>query len=265
MIDTVERPQTFREAKERGLKKKPDALSEVLLADPISLPIAYMISRYAPVHPLVVSAFAFGARILAAWQFAVGNLVSGAVLAFVGFVLDAVDGKVARMTRRDEVLHGSFDFMLDSLAFVLMGLGLSYWARQAANDWTLLGLLAWMGSVSFFLAVSSTAYRLAAASGITETTRRGAGDAVSRLLEGREGDPTAQVMLSVYRAYVRLWKRAARYRLLPLPNIVDSEVVLFVMAPLFGVPSWLVFLAVAFVLPDIVLVLAGAFALARRG
>jgi phosphatidylglycerophosphate synthase len=264
MMPLTDRPRTFQEARERGVKKKADALTEVVLADPISLPIAYVISRYAPVHPLVVSGFAFAARAAGAWKFAHGELLLGAALAFAGFVLDAVDGKVARMTRRSEVLHGSFDFLLDALAFATLIVALVYWAGDEQRRSLAFGLATWLGLLYFYMAASSTAYRLAAALGISETTRRGAGDAVSRILQEDVNDPVARTLVRGYRAYVRLLQLTAKYRVLPFPTIVDSEVTLFVIAPLLHFPSWLTIVALAFLVPDIFVVLGGILGLARQ-
>jgi hypothetical protein len=84
---------SFSDAKRRGLKDA-DALTEVLVADPITLPIAYVIATRTKVHPIAVSVFAFIMRLGAAGLFITGGLVPGAVFAFVGFLLDGVDGKI---------------------------------------------------------------------------------------------------------------------------------------------------------------------------
>src|SRR6266699_4718675 len=87
--------------KQQTALKQQDAPIEVLIVDPITLPIAQVSARLR-IHPLVVTAFAFIARIAAAYLFMLNMTMGGAILACIGVLLDGIDGRISRIRQGDE-------------------------------------------------------------------------------------------------------------------------------------------------------------------
>ncbi|MEV1287838.1 DUF5941 domain-containing protein [Micromonospora sp. NPDC049679] len=92
--------------------------------------------------PSGVTAFSVLFAIAAAVLFAVGDrpaLVLGGVLLYLGFVLDCVDGQVARYTRRFSVFGGWLDTMADRAKEYLVYAGLAIGVERAGlgNGWAL--------------------------------------------------------------------------------------------------------------------------------
>ncbi len=113
--------------KQQTALKQQDAPIEVLIVDPITLPIAQVLARFR-IHPLVITIFAFISRITAAYLLMLNMTMYGAIFACIGFLLDGIDGKIARIRHVDEELHGTVDFLLDQVAFAAMGIGVVIWS-----------------------------------------------------------------------------------------------------------------------------------------
>lgn len=84
--------------------------------------------------PTTVTMFSVAFAVAAALLFGVGGrpaLVAGAVLLYLGFVLDCVDGQLARYTRNFSAWGGWLDTMADRAKEFIVYAGLGYGATQA--------------------------------------------------------------------------------------------------------------------------------------
>ncbi|GLH98455.1 DUF5941 domain-containing protein [Phytohabitans aurantiacus] len=112
----------------------------------------YFVSTWSPVltrwsarlglGPSAVTAISVAFAVAAAALFAVGGrsaLVAGAVLLYLGFVLDCVDGQVARYTRNFSAFGGWLDTMADRAKEYVVYAGLAIGATRAdlGDGWTL--------------------------------------------------------------------------------------------------------------------------------
>lgn len=111
----------------RGTYKKRDSWWTVLLVDPLAGRLVRLLVDYRWITPtrLTVGAFVLGLGAAAAFlQATPGWLVTGAVLYYVSFTVDCVDGKIARL-RGDGTAFGSWlDFLLDRVRVFLAVLAL---------------------------------------------------------------------------------------------------------------------------------------------
>ncbi|MYT73939.1 MULTISPECIES: CDP-alcohol phosphatidyltransferase family protein [unclassified Streptomyces] len=113
----------------RLTQKKRDAWWTVLLVDPVATPLVRLTARWTRITPNQIT---WGALILglgAAGCFAMGDwrwLIAGAVIYHVSFILDCMDGKVARLTGQGSVFGAWLDYIFDRVrvmacAVALMG------------------------------------------------------------------------------------------------------------------------------------------------
>ncbi|MFD8567757.1 CDP-alcohol phosphatidyltransferase family protein [Streptomyces sp. NPDC059639] len=113
----------------RLTQKKRDAWWTVLLVDPVATPLVRLTARWTRITPNQIT---WGALVLglgAAGCFAMGDwrwLIAGALIYHVSFILDCMDGKVARLTGQGSVFGAWLDYIFDRVrvmacAVALMG------------------------------------------------------------------------------------------------------------------------------------------------
>jgi len=227
-----------------------DAPSEVILVDPITRPIARGLARL-KVHPLTLTFLAFLCRITAGILFILGSLQWGAICSIAGFYLDGCDGKVARIRQIDEELHGTTDFMLDHVAFAFMEIGAVIWAINNGHNLTVVLLVGWLALYMVFMSFTSTMFRILSQRGIKyqEITYIG-----KEFVETSENTNRKNPLVTFIRkpASIYFWakEKSARFRMSPYLGAIESEISIFMLAPMFNFNNVLVALSIVFLLPD---------------
>lgn len=174
-----------------------DAWWTVLFVDPIAVRVVPPLARTTWATPTRVTVAAHVLGIVSALLFAADLLVAGALVFELRFVLDCVDGKLARSTGRSSALGQQLDVLGDQVLTVV---------NVAALGWSYAPL-----AVLAFAASYSLQFHL------FETRER---------FLGEEVKPSARLMQ-------RGWGAAlARRRLFPMPTSVDAEHLVLVVAPL---------------------------------
>ncbi|RII18320.1 CDP-alcohol phosphatidyltransferase [Streptomyces sp. YIM 130001] len=98
--------------------KKRDAWWTVMLVDPVATPLVRLAARWTRITPNQIT---WGALVLglgSAACFALGEwrwLIAGAVLYHLSFILDCMDGKVARLTGQGSVFGAWLDYIFDRI------------------------------------------------------------------------------------------------------------------------------------------------------
>ncbi|MGP3922869.1 CDP-alcohol phosphatidyltransferase family protein [Streptomyces sp. 8N616] len=113
----------------RTTEKKRDAWWTVLLVDPVATPLVRWTAMWTRISPNQITWFALFLGLGAAACFAVGSwgwLLAGAGLYHLSFVLDCMDGKLARLTGTGSVFGAWLDYVFDRVrvlacAVALMG------------------------------------------------------------------------------------------------------------------------------------------------
>jgi phosphatidylglycerophosphate synthase len=106
----------------RATYKRRDSWWTVLLVDPLAGRLVRAAAGRAWVTPNLLTGGAFLLGLAAAAAYLAGSpgwLVVGAVLYHIGFVIDCMDGKVARLQGTGSVFGGWLDFLLDRVRVVL--------------------------------------------------------------------------------------------------------------------------------------------------
>ncbi|MER5438115.1 CDP-alcohol phosphatidyltransferase family protein [Streptomyces sp. NPDC002790] len=121
----------------RLTQKKRDAWWTVLLVDPMATPLVRVTARWTRITPNQIT---WGALILglgAAGCFAMGDwrwLIAGAVIYHLSFVLDCMDGKVARLTGQGSVFGAWLDYIFDRVRVMACAVALMGGQFQRTGD-----------------------------------------------------------------------------------------------------------------------------------
>ncbi|MEV0847378.1 CDP-alcohol phosphatidyltransferase family protein [Streptomyces sp. NPDC049954] len=100
----------------RITQKKRDAWWTVLLVDPVATPLVRFTARHTRISPNQITWAALVLGLGAAACFALGDwrwIALGAVIYHLSFILDCMDGKVARLTGRGSVFGAWLDYIFD--------------------------------------------------------------------------------------------------------------------------------------------------------
>ncbi|MFE9681183.1 CDP-alcohol phosphatidyltransferase family protein [Streptomyces sp. NPDC006285] len=111
----------------RITEKKRDAWWTVLLVDPVATPLVRLTAKYTRITPNQITWGAFLLGLVSAACFAFGDwrwLVAGAFVYHLSFVLDCMDGKVARLTGQGSVFGAWLDFVFDRIRVAVCGVAL---------------------------------------------------------------------------------------------------------------------------------------------
>ncbi|MBU7596289.1 CDP-alcohol phosphatidyltransferase family protein, partial [Streptomyces sp. P38-E01] len=102
----------------RITEKKRDAWWTVMLVDPVATPLVRLLARRTSITPNQITWGAFLLGLVSAGLFLLGDwrwLVAGAVVYHLSFVLDCMDGKLARLTGQGSVFGAWLDFVFDRI------------------------------------------------------------------------------------------------------------------------------------------------------
>jgi phosphatidylglycerophosphate synthase len=117
---------TLDEIRARTYKEK-DAWWTVWLVDPVAARLVWLAAPYPGLTPNRITALAFALGLGSAAAFAQRTtwwLVAGALLFHVSFVVDCVDGKIARLNGTGSVFGMWLDFVLDRVKVLICAVAL---------------------------------------------------------------------------------------------------------------------------------------------
>jgi CDP-alcohol phosphatidyltransferase len=193
------------EAVPQGAKRR-DYWWTVLLVDPLAVPIARFVAARrllsADQVTWISAVFGLPVGIAFAWGSRAG-LIVGAVLFYVSFLLDCVDGKVARALGTMSPAGVTIDQIADGARRASASLGLTIYLWKVAQPNGSDGRFFWAvvyGLLAFYFGLISGGTR---------------SDAITRV-----GSRWSQWL--------------GRHRLLPTPGAPDAAGIVFVIGPLFG-------------------------------
>ncbi|MFI5930978.1 CDP-alcohol phosphatidyltransferase family protein [Actinoplanes sp. NPDC051494] len=141
------RRSSLREIREQTYKPR-DAWWTVLLVDPVAAPLVRLISPYRWITPNVLTGLAAVVGLGSAACFLAGGrwwVVAGALLFHVSFLIDCMDGKIARLNGTGTMFGTWLDFMFDRLRVFLCALALfgGQYARTGSVTylWVMIGVI----------------------------------------------------------------------------------------------------------------------------
>jgi phosphatidylglycerophosphate synthase len=248
------------EYKSNEALKGQDALAEVFLVDPITLPIAKFLAKL-KVHPLVITFFALIFRLAGAVLFIVNLPDIGAISSIVGFYLDGIDGKIARIRHLDEELHGTMDFLLDQTAFGFLGVGALVWAINNHHNASAILIGCWLATYMILMAFTSTLYRILSQNGLINRLDLGQDLLKENIKANRIKSLTRLLLIfsKLFAKYNAVKAKMKRFRTIPYFGAIESEIVIFMIAPFFAFNPIVLLVSVIFLLPDTLITFTWAF------
>ncbi|SCL31004.1 CDP-alcohol phosphatidyltransferase [Micromonospora rhizosphaerae] len=139
----------LQEIRDRTYKDR-DAWWTVWLVDPVASRLVRLVAPYRWITPNRLTTAAFLLGLAAAACFALQDypwLVAGAVLFHLSFVIDCMDGKVARLNGTGSVFGAWLDYVFDRLRVLVCTIALMAGQFQRTGDLTYL----WVGGGVIFL------------------------------------------------------------------------------------------------------------------
>ncbi|MEU1021101.1 CDP-alcohol phosphatidyltransferase family protein [Streptomyces sp. NPDC005904] len=121
----------------RITQKKRDAWWTVLLVDPVATPLVRFTAMRTRITPNQITWGAFLLGLGSAACFAFGDwkwLALGAVVYHFSFVLDCMDGKIARLTGQGSVFGAWLDFVFDRIRVMVCGVALMGGQYERTGD-----------------------------------------------------------------------------------------------------------------------------------
>jgi len=216
----------------RAASKPRDAWWTVLLVDPIACRLVVRAAKYRWITPNRLTAAAALLGLGAAGAFALGGrwwYVVGALAYYLSFVVDCMDGKLARLTGAGSVFGQWLDFMLDRILVVVCAgalLGGQY-ARTGQMIY-----LALCGAVIFLNLFHQLNGQI-----MSEALRR-AREKLTLAADGDTGESTNRNQRSkrsavslLYRVRESLARRRIR---LDVFSAIEFQMAVFILAPLTG-------------------------------
>jgi phosphatidylglycerophosphate synthase len=225
---------TLAEIRERTYKPR-DAWWTVLLVDPLAGRLVRLVAPHRRITPNVLTVIATGFGLGAAACFAGQTrwwLVAGALLFHVSFVVDCMDGKIARLNGTGSIFGTWFDFVFDRLrvfvcALTLFG-GQYLYTGRVAYLW-LLTVVIFLDLFRYLNGAQMNKVRAEMQARLDE--------ARGRVEESEGGSPPATSRKGQVAEYLR--RRRIRTHLF---SGIEYEMTVFIIAPLTG---WIIPISVA--------------------
>ncbi|MDI3390100.1 CDP-alcohol phosphatidyltransferase family protein [Streptomyces sp. B-S-A8] len=121
----------------RITEKKRDAWWTVLLVDPVATPLVRQTAMRTRITPNQITWGAFLLGLVSAACFAMADwrwLIAGAVVYHLSFILDCMDGKVARLTGTGSVFGAWLDFVFDRIRVMVCSVALMAGQYQRTGE-----------------------------------------------------------------------------------------------------------------------------------
>ncbi|WP_240506710.1 CDP-alcohol phosphatidyltransferase family protein [Thermoactinospora rubra] len=244
MADAGMRGYTLEQVRAQTYKAR-DAWWTVLLVDPLAGRLVVFLANRTAVTPNQITGAAFCVGLGSAACFLMGGwtwLAAGAVLYHLSFVLDCLDGKIARLKGTGTLLGGWLDYVLDRIRVLACALALMWGQFRATGEELYLVL----GIVVVFLDMLRYVDALQVAK-VRRQMRRRLAEAIADAGEPDTGEPeagepgavpTAALQQHVHRHLawyvpIRDWLRDRRIR----PHLVSGiefQMAVFIVGPLTG-------------------------------
>ena len=236
----------LRDIRERTYKER-DAWWTVLLVDPLAVRLVRLVAPYRRITPNLLSALAFVLGLGAAWCFALAGrwwLVAGAVLFHLSFVVDCMDGKIARLNGTGSMFGTWFDFIFDRVRVVICAVALMGGQYAVSGNVAWVWLCAAVIGLDLFRYVNGSQMAKTKAS-MANQLHEVRGEPVSRAIADDDGDADGADTAGPVQTgppgslYERVRIALLRHRIrIHLFSGIEFEMTVFIVGPLIGFVFW---------------------------
>ena len=231
----------LQDIRERTYKAR-DAWWTVLLVDPFAVRLVRFVAPYRWITPNLLSGLAFVFGVGAAYCFAMQErwwLVAGAVLFHLSFVVDCMDGKIARLNGTGSMFGQWFDFIFDRLRVVLCAVALMGGQYDRTGDVAWVWLAAGVVGLDLFRYVNGSQMAKIKAS-MKAQLDEARGQVATVQVTDDEGETDEPVPTYAPRStYERIRIALLRHRIrIHLFSGIEFEMTVFIIGPLIGFVFW---------------------------
>lgn len=263
----------LQEITDRTAKRR-DAWWTVLLVDPLAIRLVRLIYPYRWITPNLLSSFAFVLGLGAAACFLMQDrwwLVAGALLFHLAFVIDCMDGKIARLNGTGTIFGVWFDFIFDRVRVVICAIALFGGQYSRTGDVAWIWLAAAVIGIDFFRYLNgSQVGKIKSSLNAQLAEARGdRPDLPSADEEESDPDDAKQEAPGPIEGeggtYLRIRNRLLRNRIrIHLFSGIEYEMTVFIVGPLIGFVFWTSIVSGVLLLAFEALLVLRLYQLARR-
>lgn len=237
----LERMRAYSLNDVHATRKRKDSWWTVYMVDPVACRLTLLVANHTNITPNGLSRLSLVLGMGSAVCFAFGQLVAGAALFYVSFMVDCMDGKIARLKQTGTAFGLWLDYVGDRIRVVCCAIGLAIGQYAATGDDAYIMLGAGVAVLDLFRYVNAPQMKR-----VREVVkenrleaRMNAGPVVPRQPRppGMPRPPRAPRALTVRR---RLGRFLIRHRVRThLISGIEFHAAVFVVAPLAGVAALL--------------------------
>lgn len=148
--------------------KRRDSWWTVYFVDPVACRVALLVANRSNITPNGLTVFSLVLGMASAAFLAAGQLTAGAVLFYLSFMIDCVDGKIARLKGTGTPFGLWLDFMGDRIRELCCAAGLAYGQYKATGNVDFIVLGAAVAALDMFRYVNASQMKR-----VRETIREG--------------------------------------------------------------------------------------------
>jgi phosphatidylglycerophosphate synthase len=231
----------LRDIRDRTYKSR-DAWWTVLLVDPFAVRLVRLVAPYRWITPNLLSGFAFLLGLGSAWCFAMADrwyLVAGAVLFHLSFVVDCMDGKIARLNGTGSMFGAWFDFIFDRVRMIMCAVALCAGQYAESGNVAWVWLCAAVVGLDLFRYVNGSHMAKTKAS-MSMQLSQARGETVRPTVADDEGETEEPVRSGPPRsAYERVRHALLQHRIrIHLFSGIEFEMTVLIVGPLIGLVFW---------------------------
>lgn len=223
-------------------RKRRDSWWTVYVVDPVACRAALLVANHTRITPNELTVFSLVLGLVSAVCFALDQLVAGSAMFYLSFMVDCVDGKIARLKGTGTPFGLWLDYVGDRVRVVFCAMGLAYGQYTLTGDVRYILLGAGVAVLDLFRYVNAPqmkrvretiklaraeAAELALGYGVDKPVRRGPARS-----PGRPLTPAVRVRRFMKRLNKYLARRRVRSHLI---SGIEFHAAVFVVAPLVGV------------------------------
>ncbi|PZG14481.1 hypothetical protein C1J01_26820 [Nonomuraea aridisoli] len=239
-------------------RKRRDSWWTVYFVDPVACRVALPVANHTRLTPNALTVFSLVLGMVSAAFFATNQLVAGACLFYLSFMIDCVDGKIARLKGTGTPFGLWLDYVGDRIRVVLCAGGLAYGQYALTGDVAFIVLGAAVAVLDLFRYVNAPQMKR-----VRDTIREGRQEPDALGMAPLAADPLGPDPLEpepldmmppgraprprwFFRFYRRLNRFLARHRVRShLVSGIEFHAAVFVVAPLAGAWALIPLAAVA--------------------
>jgi phosphatidylglycerophosphate synthase len=142
--------------------KKEDSWTSIIFSDPFSIPLARFLSKFKSVYPNHITIIALIPAFIAVYFFFRGQLMYGAFFFLLNFIIDGIDGKLARLTKKYSKHGVALDYHTDRIRNFALFFSLWYSQYYLHGQWLTGGAIIFVHYVAMvfgFLFVTDFSYK----------------------------------------------------------------------------------------------------------